>query len=38
MENNSASDLVDSKVAVEPKIPASADGIDARRNDALNKK
>lgn len=41
MENNSAaadSDSVDTKVAVEPKIPASEDGIDARRNDALNKK
>ncbi|KAG4077802.1 hypothetical protein HA402_011231 [Bradysia odoriphaga] len=38
MENNSAADSVDTKVAVEPKIPASEDGIDARRNDALNKK
>ncbi|KAJ6637846.1 Caspase-1 [Pseudolycoriella hygida] len=37
MENNSA-DSVDSMVAVEPKIPASEDGIDARPNDALNKK
>lgn len=38
MENNSA-DSVDSMVVVaEPKIPASEDGIDARPNDALNKK
>lgn len=38
MENNSAADSVDTKVAVEPKIPASEDGIDARRNDVLNNK
>lgn len=37
MENNSA-DSVDSMVVAEPKIPATEDGIDARPNDALNKK
>jgi len=37
MENN-LPDSVDSMVVVEPKIPASEDGIDARPNAALNKK